>query len=450
MLATTTNDMKKFVMEQIGNSFVTEIRCLYVTETWELIRDGPYTKSYPLVRMKILHFVRDLMWFMNSDQDTLLVKKYMIDSLLAFSDTLHHLTVDANSHTKVGIKVPTTTGSFRTSQSFVRYTSNNKPQQVSVDQQFLLILCNCQYMKQYGLNNIVKTIMNVITTAKSGEMLNTDLNQTDRTADDDDEEEEEEEDESTTSTRQNTRSRYNRRHTDDGTDDDEDEDDDDDTKDEDDESYTTSTTSRTSKSDPQRSHQINQSFKNNMNIRALDDFQDSKEFMDIFRVYGDLENYIFDSYLRFKTLFVNQYVKKGIYVGNFDWSRAPQPTQVRPYVIELLMDLALLHFQTEIITDEFTVQVFSSLNERLSELLWEHIVNGITSLSVNGATQLDIEITFLNTALSNYSTDTSERLYSKLSKYLKKCAENQMNAKLKKQLLDTTMSSTRMQFSCFV
>lgn len=171
--------------------------------------------------------------------------------------------------------------------------------------------------------------------------------------------------------------------------------------------------------------------------------------LEVFYCYEELEGFVFDSYLRCKTITLAQYVKKGIYVANFHWSRAPRPTEVRPYVIELLMDLALLHHQTEIITDEFTTKVFSSLNERLAELFWEHIINGIEGLGTTGATQLDIEISFLNIALSHYETDRSNLLYSRIGKHLRKCCDNEIDNDLKIQLIDEICANTRMQFACF-
>src|SRR5690349_19198251 len=49
-LSTATNDMKQFVMESISNRMITEMKCLYEYESWELIRQGPYTKLYIYMR----------------------------------------------------------------------------------------------------------------------------------------------------------------------------------------------------------------------------------------------------------------------------------------------------------------------------------------------------------------------------------------------------------------
>ena len=181
-----------------------------------------------------------------------------------------------------------------------------------------------------------------------------------------------------------------------------------------------------------------------------EDYDVKKDAKIITEVYTSLETFIVDSYVRNKTRSLNTFVTKGILTGGHDWFRCPPPSEVRYYMLELLLDLAQVHYQAEIVARETIKRLFCKLHERLGELFTEYI-RQIQRCGENGALQLELELEFLNVVLRHYETSRSKDLFKKLKANLRTISQDKGgNAKkLKEVVIQQMINKTRLQFSCF-
>jgi hypothetical protein len=227
-------------------------------------------------------------------------------------------------------------------------------------------------------------------------------------------------------------------------------------------SSSTSTHSTESDSDTDTEERIMDSKSKNTTLVASrsyndEDFAMAKEVKIVNEVFDCLSSLVVKSYLRHKTRSLNHFIVKGMLTGGHDWARGPAPTQVRSYMLELLLDLAQVHYQAELVAKNFVKQFFCSVQERLGELFLEHL-SYIPRIGDNGVLQLEIEVDFLNIVLRNYETSRSKDLFKRVKSNLKSASSVTIKdkgstvsnrKKLRDEIIQQMLDKSRLQFSCF-
>lgn len=126
---------------------------------------------------------------------------------------------------------------------------------------------------------------------------------------------------------------------------------------------------------------------------------------------------VFEGYVRAKTRTLTELVKRGILLSGYNWAVAPPASEIRTYIIEILLDLADVYFECNRISANTARQAVSLLSERLGELLVEH-VRFIDDIGNNGAFQLHVEFKFIKIALRNFYTQRFNAIFENLQEVL--------------------------------
>lgn len=159
-----------------------------------------------------------------------------------------------------------------------------------------------------------------------------------------------------------------------------------------------------------------------------------------------------NSFVRRKNSALLRYLRKGLHLSGYDWSKAPPPTKIRSFILEILVELALVHSNVDRITKQHTKKIFQKLYEGLGHLFYEYIVHSIDQISANAAFQLDIEFDFMHKALNNYETEKTKKIFNSLKNYLYDCTKyiiDESSKRVKESIINETSMMTRVQLDCF-
>lgn len=158
------------------------------------------------------------------------------------------------------------------------------------------------------------------------------------------------------------------------------------------------------------------------------------------------------SFVRRKNSTLLRYLRKGIHLSGYDWNKAPPPTKIRSFILEILVELALVHSNVDRITKQHTKKIFQMLYEGLGRLFREYVVDSIEHISPSAAFQLDIEFDFVQKALCNYETETTKQIFNSLRNYLydlTKHRNDDSSKRVKESIINETSLMTRVQLNCF-
>lgn len=142
-------------------------------------------------------------------------------------------------------------------------------------------------------------------------------------------------------------------------------------------------------------------------------------------------------------------IGRSIHFGWYNWKQAASPAEVRPEIIELMLDLALTHFHSERVAHgHFTKRILGILGEKIAELFGEHVGN-IDDLGSNGALQLEIELAFIQDTLDQFTTERAQRIIRSIVSRLHCIAQPFHAERIKKRVLDRARQKTGSQLSAF-
>ena len=96
-----------------------------------------------------------------------------------------------------------------------------------------------------------------------------------------------------------------------------------------------------------------------------------------------LDQEIFDLYVEHKSKSFEKIIKNGMQVGYFDWDQAVQPTKVRSYVRDMLMNLVLVHAEVYAVSPLLVPRVMFQLVQIMSHEFYQCIAQ-VDSFNVNG------------------------------------------------------------------
>eukprot|EP01080_Neovahlkampfia_damariscottae_P006085 gene6085-10093_t len=171
-----------------------------------------------------------------------------------------------------------------------------------------------------------------------------------------------------------------------------------------------------------------------------------------FSLYQNLENFVIDAFVQRRSIALLPFYNKGIHLAGYDWKKSLKPTEIRSFVLEILVDLALIHSEVEKYAKAHTEQIFKTLYEIISQLFEQYIRFELDEISENAAFQLDIEFEFIQRALAKYETNVIVAQFLKLQKHLDQISGYVLNfddESLKTEIIRDFSEKTRVQLNCF-
>jgi hypothetical protein len=189
----------------------------------------------------------------------------------------------------------------------------------------------------------------------------------------------------------------------------------------------------------------------------LKDVQASvNEFMKInyieFSLYENLEKLVIDAFIQRRSIALLPFFNKGIHLAGYDWKKSLRPFEIRSFVIEYLVDLALIHSEVEKYAKSHTEKIFKTLFEIISQLYHQYIRFELFMVCENAAFQLEIEFEFIQKALGKYETDEILTQFQNLKYYLVAISGYSLNFNdehLKTEIIRDFSEKTRVQLNCF-
>lgn len=97
----------------------------------------------------------------------------------------------------------------------------------------------------------------------------------------------------------------------------------------------------------------------------------------------NLDQKIFDVYVDHKSNCFSGIIEHGMQVGYFDWDQAMEPTKVRSYVRDILMNLVLVHAEVYAVSPLLVPRVMHQLVHIMSLEFYQCIAE-VEAFNVNG------------------------------------------------------------------
>ncbi|KAH8101822.1 exocyst complex component Sec5-domain-containing protein [Cristinia sonorae] len=172
-------------------------------------------------------------------------------------------------------------------------------------------------------------------------------------------------------------------------------------------------------------------------------------------VVQELDKTLFESYVKPKSAVLTGIVRSGILSPDIDWYGTPQPTEIRPYMFELLMTLVGIHAQVTAAAAPLLERTLNALVEDIAEEALR-CFRQVKKFGMGGMLRATLEIEFMHQTLSRYVTTSAAKtlsdLYNKISQaYARKAGDENLQMHLDgvKKTLTETRKATGIEFLCF-
>ncbi|KAJ4425104.1 Exocyst complex component S5 [Gnomoniopsis sp. IMI 355080] len=194
---------------------------------------------------------------------------------------------------------------------------------------------------------------------------------------------------------------------------------------------------------------LNSQFENAFSVQLTDE---EKKIRD---VLGQIDARLFQSYTRPYIESLRTCIRQGITAA--DWAPTDandKPSEVRPYVYEVLLNLVLVHSQVSTTAATLTSQVLSYLLEQASKELLEAF-RSRPKYNLSALMQATIDVEFVAQTLSQYMTERSSETQTIIYQELDTRTDNDARAKLQSELsemrsvLKKLREASKSEFACF-
>ncbi|SPN99579.1 related to SEC5 protein [Cephalotrichum gorgonifer] len=193
---------------------------------------------------------------------------------------------------------------------------------------------------------------------------------------------------------------------------------------------------------------LNTQFENAFSVKLTDE---SKTIRD---VLGQIDARLFQTYTRPFVDSSKSIIKAGI--ADPGWSPPPgkNPTEARPYIYELLLNLVLVHTQVSTTAPSLTSQVLSFLLEQVTRELLE-TYRSRQRYTLEGLMQATLDVEFVAQTLSQYTTERASELQAQVYQELDSRTDDSTRARLQGELpemrvvLKRLREGSKMEFACF-
>ncbi|KAK3822646.1 MAG: exocyst complex component Sec5-domain-containing protein [Benniella sp.] len=179
--------------------------------------------------------------------------------------------------------------------------------------------------------------------------------------------------------------------------------------------------------------------------------EDGKTLME---VVDQLDSILFDDYIKRKTVAVSRFVTDGILYGGIDWSAAPRPTSVSPYMYEALLELVVVHAQISEIAPPLVSRALSALLINMAQDCLK-CFQQVERFGMGGMLQGTLEMEFMNHTLAQYQSASSDEILQLIYSTIDRAYQSEGGENLQKEMgalkdvLSQARKTTQVQFMCF-
>nr|CAD7449412.1 unnamed protein product [Timema bartmani] len=168
-----------------------------------------------------------------------------------------------------------------------------------------------------------------------------------------------------------------------------------------------------------------------------------------------LDRQILEVYLEQKSDPLVGTIEPSMYLGRFDWDTTRRPTDVQPYVKEIITNMIGVHAEVHHVNPNLVSRVLSQIVETVAEEL-SRLMSCVTRFSIQGNQQARVDIRAVQETVSLYTTPTAHHwgphlAISTLKEYSLEKERNTFNLAvvLVEDLLAKFRVRMRLQLMCF-
>jgi exocyst complex component 2 len=188
-------------------------------------------------------------------------------------------------------------------------------------------------------------------------------------------------------------------------------------------------------------------FETNYSVKLTD------ETNDIRNALTRMDQKLFQSYISPVNTHLENVIKTGISAP--DWEPdSPRPTDARPYVYTVLLNLVLVHTEVSTTAAPLTAPILKHLLEEISESLIKAFKER-KKYSLAALMQATLDVEFLAQTMSQYTTERAGEVQSAIYVALDERTDNEARVRLQDELqemkgaLKRLREATRVEFACF-
>jgi exocyst complex component 2 len=155
---------------------------------------------------------------------------------------------------------------------------------------------------------------------------------------------------------------------------------------------------------------------------------------------------------------LEQTIHRGVIGDGVDWYNAPKPTEVHPYIYDVLLSLVLVHAQVTAIARSLVTRTVGALVEEIAK----HALtcfSQVRSYGMGGMLQATLEMEFLHQTLNVHVSPAADATLQEIYKIISQAyapppngdgsSELQRELEQLKMTLTQARRATALQFLCF-
>ncbi|KAI1275672.1 exocyst complex component Sec5-domain-containing protein [Xylaria sp. FL0933] len=191
---------------------------------------------------------------------------------------------------------------------------------------------------------------------------------------------------------------------------------------------------------------LNSQFESAFSVKLT---EESKTIKD---VLGQIDARLFQTYTRPAVESLRKIIRSGL--NDPEWAPAGKPTEVKPYVYQVLLSLVLVHTQVSTTALSLTSQVLSFLLEQITRELLEAFKSR-SAYDLGALIQATLDVEFIAQTLSQYTTEKASTLQSEIYAMLDAKTDSQARNQLQdelpnmRELLKKLRDQSKTEFACF-
>lgn len=150
------------------------------------------------------------------------------------------------------------------------------------------------------------------------------------------------------------------------------------------------------------------------------------------KVLGEIDSYLFQSYVSPIAKRLEGRVRKGITAPDWEPTQ-PRPTDARPYVYDILLDMVIVHTEVSTTAQPLTTTILKYLLEQISFTLIDCFKRR-SRYNLPSVMQATLDVEFLAQTLSMYTTEKATETQGAIYVALDERTDNEARLRLQEEL----------------
>lgn len=188
-------------------------------------------------------------------------------------------------------------------------------------------------------------------------------------------------------------------------------------------------------------------FENYFSVKLTDETKELRAAL------TSVDDKLFNAYIAPVSKQLEQVVQEGINSSNWV-PESPRPTDARPYVYTILLDLVLVHTEVNTTASPLTAHILKTLLEEVSGSLIKAFKQR-PRYTLAALMQATLDVEFLAQTMNQYTSDKAGEIQSQIYVALDERTDNDARLKLQDELqemrgaLKRLREATKVEFVCF-